>query len=155
MNHISTYRCMSHTDIIYSDMDYQYSIHFCCNKTTIGVSRSTIVRMYFKVLTLSAIYAVILSEMVQFGYCENVYLVPAIMSIADEATILDRYSALSKGDYLYTSEMRHILQDGQQKLDISLSCSFDIIQVIYDLVISKPPKLYPAQSKCYYVSCHH
>ncbi len=103
--------------------------------------------MYFKTFTFSTIYAVILSEMVQFAYSENVYLDPAIMSIADDATILDKYSALSKGDYLYTSEMRHILQDGPQKLNISIACSIDILRIIYDLIISNPPKLYAVQSK--------
>ncbi len=103
--------------------------------------------MYFTKITFTATYAVILSQVALFVYCENKHLDPAIMSMADDTDLMDIFSVLSGGDYLYTSEMRDMLQDGNQTANISEACSSDISRVIED-IRSNPPKLYAAQSKC-------
>ncbi len=120
--------------------------------------------MYFNTFAFSAIYAVVLSNIVLFSSCKTDHQYPAIMNMPDDANLLDpasmnmandanlldRISIVSQGDYLYTTDVRDILQGGKQIFNISWACIADIEQVIRD-IISNPPKLYAAQSKWFYI----
>lgn len=106
--------------------------------------------MSFNRLAFSAIYAVIIANIVLFAHCERIHVDPATMNIVNDASLLGRFAVLSRGDYLYTSEMRDILQDSIHIFNISEACTSDIKQVTDDIA-SSPPKLYAVQSKYYYV----
>lgn len=106
--------------------------------------------MLLQSLTSPAIHVIILTTIFIFVNCEKVHISPEFMREEDDTTILNRFSAFSRGDYLYTSEMKDSLKYRKEVFNISTNCIDDIIQVINDLT-TYPPKLYAVQSKSYYV----